>query len=244
MGIRAFTEKLTGTHIYRVLPRGVDVFHDIAMALPAFDATTVFDVGANVGQSAQVYLNKFPRAHVYCFEPVVSTFAELENRIGDNSRISCYRMALGAHMHLGQMVLQGSSDRHFLMREASTQPEVLLEPVESVAVTTLDQFCLQHHVDHIGYLKIDTEGGDLDVLKGAEDMLENQAIDFVQVEAGMNPRNHFHVSLEVLKTFLETRRYYLFGIYEQVHEWPTHSPHLRRSNPVFISDRLVESSGH
>lgn len=240
MGIRALTERLTGTHIYRVLPRGIDVFHDIATALPLFDATTVFDVGANVGQSARVYLSKFSRAHVYCFEPVATTYAELERRLGENSRISCHRLALGANMRLGQMVLHGTSDRHFLLRESPMLADVADEPIEPVAVTTLDQFCLQHRVDRIGYLKIDTEGGDLDVLRGAEDLLENQCIDFVQVEAGMNPHNSRHVSLEKLKAYLEARQYYVFGIYEQVPEWPTRSPHLRRSNPVFISNRLIE----
>lgn len=242
MGLRALTERLTGTHIYRVLPHGVDVFHDIATSLPAFDATTVFDVGANMGQSARLYLNKFPRAHVYCFEPVATTFSELENRLGENSRISCHRLALGASMRLGQMVLQGTSDRHFLLRDPKGISELVAVPVEPVAVTTVDEFCLQHHVDRIGYLKIDTEGSDLDVLRGAEEMLESQSIDFLQVEAGMNPLNNFHVSLEKIKAYLENRRYYLFGIYEQVLEWPTHSPYLRRSNSVFVSSRLIANA--
>lgn len=45
-------EKLTGTHIYRKLPRGIDVFGDMATILPNYRINVVFDVGANVGKSA------------------------------------------------------------------------------------------------------------------------------------------------------------------------------------------------
>lgn len=242
MGFRALTERLTGTHIYRVLPHGVDVFHDIATSLPAFDATTVFDVGAHGGKSARLFLNKFPRAHVYCFEPLASTFAELDSRLGDNSRISCHRLVLGAPTRSGQRVSQDMSDRYFLSREITGISGFSGESGGPVAVTTLDEFCLQHHVDRIGYLKIDTESNDLDVLRGAEDLLENQCIDFVQVEAGMNSINNLHVPLEKMKAFLETRHYYLFGIYEQVLEWSALLPQMRRSNPVFISSRLISTA--
>jgi hypothetical protein len=91
-------------------------------------------------------------------------------------------------------------------------------------------------------MKIDTEGADLDVLKGAERMLNEQRIDIVKVEAGMNPTNHLHVPFEVLKNYLESKHYFLFGIYEQKHEWPTKHPHLRRTNPIFISQQVIENN--
>ena len=64
-------------------------------------------------------------------------------------------------------------------------------------------------------------------------------MDFVEVEAGMNAGNKRHVSFEALKDYLESRSYLLFGIYGQVHEWPTKKPHLRRTNPVFVSRRMI-----
>jgi len=80
----------------------------------------------------------------------------------------------------------------------------------------------------------------MEVLKGAVNMLTWQKIDLVQVEAGMNPRNRRHVPFESLKAFLESYEYFIFGIYEQVHEWPTGEPHLRRTDTIFISQRLIE----
>jgi len=89
---------------------------------------------------------------------------------------------------------------------------------------------------------VDTEGGDLDVLLGAKKMLQSHLIDLVEVEAGMNPKNHKHVRFEILKGFLEEKGYFTFGIYEQMHEWPSKEPHLRRINAVFISSNVMENN--
>ncbi len=58
-GLRRLFERLTGTHIFRNLPRGVDRFADIRHYLPNVRIATVFDVGANVGQSARSYVANF-----------------------------------------------------------------------------------------------------------------------------------------------------------------------------------------
>jgi len=137
------------------------------------------------------------------------------------------------------MALQGNSDRFFLIGQSKESPaneDVLTEDVD---IVTLDEFCFAREIEKVNYLKIDTEGEDLEVLRGGENMLKEQRIDFVEVEAGMHAGNKRHVSFEALKDYLESRSYLLFGIYGQVHEWPTKEPHLRRTNPVFVSRRMI-----
>ena len=56
----------------------------------------------------------------------------------------------------------------------------------------------------------------------------------------MNPENHWHVPWESLNRLLASFTYSLFSIYQQQHEWPTGAPHLRRSNPVYISQQMIE----
>src|SRR3990170_1501252 len=136
--------------------------------------------------------------------------------------------------------IQDRSDMFFLLGQSKESLMNNDVTTESVDIVTLDEFCHTKRIDQINYLKIDTEGGDLEVLKGAVNMLTEQRIDLVEVEAGMNPSNNRHVPFEALKEFLESHRYFLFGIYEQVNEWPTREPHLRRTNPLFISHRMIE----
>jgi hypothetical protein len=88
-------------------------------------------------------------------------------------------------------------------------------------------------------LKIDTEGSDFDVLIGCGDMLVEHCIDIIQLESGMNSKNTWHVQFDRFKEYLELKSYYLFGIYEQVSEWRTLEPHLRRANLVFVSQEVI-----
>jgi FkbM family methyltransferase len=240
--LRRLFEKLTGTRIYRTLPRGIDRFADVENWLPNLHIGIVFDVGANIGQSARSYLANFPNAQIYCFEPVGATHRQLERQLRGYANVRSFKLALGAEAGPGTMVLEGSPDMFFLRRgaDAVTTPDDA--PVERVAVETLDNFCRSHAIDHIHYLKIDAEGADLDVLLGGEGLLNGQHVDVVEAECGMHGQNKRHVALDTLAKFLEDRSYRLFGIYEQVHEWPTGAPNLRRANPIFISDSVIREN--
>jgi len=240
--LRQVIEALTGRRIYRILPRGVDIAQDLAHALPAYRVDTIFDVGANIGQSAREYLRCFPGSRIYCFEPAQKTFCTLQNNLRGQQRIRCFNQALGAAVARGKIVLQGSSEMFFVAGQANRMPIDEQTRVEEIDITTIDAFCHAENVGRISYLKVDTEGGDLEVLKGAANMLVEQRIDFVQVEAGMNVNNKWHVPFELLKGHLESSGYFLFGIYDQMAEWPTNQPHLRRTNPVFIAERAIRES--
>src|SRR5688572_5338493 len=107
--------------------------------------------------------------------------------------------------------------------------------VDVVEISTLTRYCKENNIKNISYLKIDTEGFDLQVLKSGETMLRNHSIDFIEIEVGMNPANDTHVPWEEIKKYMENMDYYLFGIYDQIREWKLQKPYLRRSNLVFLS---------
>ena len=231
--IRRFYPK----QVTKTLPRGRDVMHDLQEIVSLDRLKVIFDVGANVGQSSEVYLNICPNSQIYCFEPVDRTFRQLEMRFAHVGRIKCYNVALGATSESGVMIIEENSSRCRLVGAQTENVTREQENAETTRITTIDEFCKAAKIDHIDYLKIDTEGGDLEVLKGADEMLSARRIDVIEVEAGMNPFNTFHVPMELLKPWLESRNYLLFGVYEQIREWPTGEQHLRRANLVFISDK-------
>jgi len=236
--LERLTGKVTGAHILHSLPRGVDVYHDLARDLPNHTVGVVFDVGANIGQSVAAYRHAFPGARIVCFEPVGATFAHLRNTFAGDGRVQCHRMALGAEKGAAVMLLEGGNTMYRITDRRDSRGS----PLEEVEVNTIDAFCEEHRYSGIGFLKIDTEGYDLEVLRGAESMLRGQAIDILQVEAAMNGRNDRHVPFERFPRFLEPMGYFLFGVYEQVPEWPTREPTLRRANLVFLSTTVIESN--
>ena len=79
---------------------------------------------------------------------------------------------------------------------ATHYPRVL-----DVQVTTLDLYCAQHNIAHIHFMKIDTEGNDLRVLRGAKEMLRAERIDVAQFEynhAWINARAYLRDAFELV----------------------------------------------
>ena len=237
--LKNWVESLTGTYIFRYLPRGIDVFRDIEVALPGFRIETIFDVGANTGQSASTYVKRFPTARILCFEPVAETFRQLRSNTRKHEQIRCFMLALSSREGKGTVQARGTATKNRLLSESETLSQSDDAPLQEVDVTTLTAVCKAEKINWISYLKIDTEGGDLEVLKGAEDHLAQQRVDLVEVEAGMGPDNELHVPFGVLQDYLGQRGYVLFGIYEQAYK-RAGAPSLRRTNPVFMSSRMVE----
>lgn len=239
--IKEFVEKSMNIYIYRRLPRGIDLFYDISNYLPMLNIKVVFDVGANVGQSARNYLQWFPDSIIYCFEPVIENYNQLLVNIKNNKRIKNFNLAIGSSRGKGEILIQGKLSRlSSLQNRKKNLPKNNTFDKEDVNIEKLDDFCQAKNIDYINFLKVDTEGNDLEVLKGANNMLNNYQIDIVEIESGMNPNNKLHVPFEKIKKHLESKKYFLFGIYEQVGEVLTKEPHLRRVNSVFISEAVIK----
>lgn len=243
-------EQVTGTRIFRRLPHGCDIFFDIRSTFPSYQPEVFFDVGANIGQSAIKYHNLFPSSYIYCFEPVTRTFEELQNNTKRFSNCQCFNIALSSSERKGKIFAKGISTGNYLLEDSdnSLKSQLFINatgecidyqvPIEKIDIKTIDIFCKKRNIQNISYLKIDTEGNELQVIKGSNNLLRQSSIDFIEIESGLNPYNKKHIPLEVLKSSLEEYDYLLFGIYEQFQEVFIHKPYLRRSNCVFISPSM------
>ncbi|MEC8044637.1 MAG: FkbM family methyltransferase [Verrucomicrobiota bacterium] len=222
------------------LPHGVDLHVDISKQMPGWDkkARVFVDVGSNIGDTAQEILCSYSNVRLYCFEPVLNTFEKLAQRFSNASNVNCVRLALSSSNGMAKMNITGNSE---MFRIVSQNTNSTYDSYEEVEMSTLDHFCKKNEISHIHFLKIDTEGNDLEVLLGSKKYLENQKIDIIQVESGMHYSNDRHCSFEALKELLENNKYYLFGLYEQVEEWVLGKINLRRVNAVYISQNVLNS---
>jgi hypothetical protein len=75
---------------------GVDLWFDIARLSErwGFPINRVFDVGANIGQTALPVLAHFPNAEVYSFEPHPDTFKRLAEALKGRGRAQAFNIAL------------------------------------------------------------------------------------------------------------------------------------------------------
>jgi FkbM family methyltransferase len=145
---------------------------------------TVLDVGAHDGGYISEVLEFMPNANIFGFEPHPDSFNRLQKM--QNKQCTVVNAAVGEAA--GTCTLydyaraQGS-------QHASTIAGVINEihhdnDVNSWTVPriTLDDFVRTHAIPHIHLLKIDTEGAELNVLRGAESILKENKIDVIQLE--------------------------------------------------------------
>ena len=229
-------EKSIGVSIFKKVPFGIDQFADIRNSMQSYRIDTVVDVGSNTGQSALAMIDKLPDAIIHCVEPSYETYLNLSQNLREHEKVICHNVAIGDCN--GELELfHGENDSSMCTLNKPADNRAI---ANIVAMKSFDSFCEENGIGHVSYLKIDTEGYDLNVLKGAERLLSEQKVDFVEVEAGMNPRNSYHVPLQDMKVFLEARGYLMFGMYDQVQEWIDKKPYLRRCDAVFISSTLSD----
>ena len=210
-------------------------FRDISEVLPNLEITTIFDIGANVGDTVDEVLREFPRASVHAFEPVGATFAKLSSRYASNARVKCHDYALGSVEGSVTITARGTATGNRIVTEAGDMP------VENVIVRAGDNVLAELGVTKVSFMKIDTEGFDLETLKGFEKSLSYQNVDVFQVEVGMGPQNTKHIPLSVVNEFAVRSGYWLFKLYNQVQE-KKGKPVARRADAVFISDAIASQN--
>ena len=200
MSTRRLLRSLVSAFGYRVsrldtLPFGIDPWYDVQRLSDRLDlpVTTIIDVGANVGQSAATFLEHFPSARIISFEPHHPSFETLSQAIA-SPRFRAVNLALGDRA--GESVLHECPESSVLNSLLAATPTTALgrratRPV-TTRVETLDRWCEREGVPTIDLLKIDTEGFDLNVLRGAEALLSRGAVSFVFTEFfAVQPRSEF-----------------------------------------------------
>jgi FkbM family methyltransferase len=203
-------ERLLRVQVYPVAPFGVDPYASLVDLMDWAPGHVVFDVGANEGRAA-VRLNRhLPTPTVYAFEPVGSTFRKLCARAEHLPDVRPLNLALGAEPGRRTIYLHEKD----IMNSFSP---TWSEPVgtEEVEVETLDRVVERQGIDFVHFLKIDTEGHELEVLEGARGALAARRIGIILLEVGMDPRVSPHTSLEGVRCHLAPFGYVLHGVFNQ-----------------------------
>ena len=222
--VKLIIESLLDVKIYSNHAHGREDWFDLKQTGLGIDV--IFDVGANIGQSAQKFREAFPQSIIYCFEPVNSIFNQLKNNLDKYHNVSCYQIGLGSSICQLPIYLTDHSNTSSFKRPKFITGE------EVAHVDTIDNFSLENNVDHIDLLKIDAEGFDLEVLKGACRCLSSKSISFILIEVGFNPEDEIHVLFDDVRSFLWDKGYTVFGIYDQTMEW-SGKHQLRYANVCF-----------
>lgn len=129
-----------------------------------------FDLGANLGDWALTVNSLAPECRVHCFEPSPRTVRTLRTNLAGRENLTVHHLGVGDRE--GMLAFHdygdGSVMSSFLSREGSTGERA--ERVIDVPIGTLDAFLEAHSIASVDYAKIDTEGYEMPILRGAQEI--------------------------------------------------------------------------
>ena len=154
---------------------------------------TIVDAGAHVGKVTARYREMFPEARIHSFEPAAPAFEQLEKRFADDDGTFVYQTALSDERGSARLCVNRDDVTNSLLASSSSVSDrdladrmTTLEQVE-VPSTTLDEWSDDQGVDQIHILKMDVQGAELAVLRGAERKLSSQDVWLVYSEVSFAP---------------------------------------------------------
>lgn len=217
MTIRAVRSALRGIGLrvsyYRVVRDATRLFATKASEL---GVKTVFDIGANTGQFAEELRADGYRGRLVSFEPTSAAHAELTSRAeGDPLWDIVARMALGdaneeSHINVSANS-QSSSLLQVMDRSVAAEAQSAFTGTEAVAVRRLDDVVQPTWASPFA-LKIDTQGYELQVLRGAPECLKSTQL--ILVEMSLVKLYDLGVSFAELYEFFENQGFHCISLVE------------------------------
>ncbi|MDZ4685101.1 MAG: FkbM family methyltransferase [Planctomycetaceae bacterium] len=178
----------------------------------------IFDVGANVGKYSQAALKIFgDQCRIHAFEPATATADQYAANLGADPQVALHRLALSDAAGIAKLYFESEGSP-----VATLNPESLdgmygqSSRIEEVQTATLDDLCTRQGIDRIHLLKMDAEGHEFQILKGAGELLAAGRIDGIQWEFAYNnvySRVFFRDFFELLSPQYHLFRLVKDGIY-------------------------------
>lgn len=131
----------------------------------------IYDIGANVGTWTLLAKVIFSEAQVHAFEPLAKHVAGFKNIKGSVGSIHLHPVALGNTKATQVMQVASFSDASSLVEMGSRMAEdfkVNKAGEETVAVERLDDYAAANGLPAPDLLKLDVQGYELEVFRGAE----------------------------------------------------------------------------
>ena len=160
----------------------------------------VFDVGANVGNWSQSFLQAIPDAKVFMFDPSPGCQAAIRQKALPG--ITLFPFALGEVAEQKNYFSSSATDGSASLHSRHDTPfQDLTYQSTVVEVRTLDELIESEQIDFVDFMKMDIEGHELFALRGAKRALAAGKIRALSFEFGcgnINSRTCFRDFWELL----------------------------------------------
>lgn len=193
-----------------------DAYETMAEVLDGCDIGAVLDVGAYVGSACDRLLEVFPESVIYAFEPVRESFERLSGRMAGEPRVTPVNLAVGDRDGEVEILINGQPDTSSALPPTEACVRYHGEKVraahrECATMVTLDRWAQRNPGVPISALKIDVQGLELSVLKGARGLLASSVL-AVLSEAQLSPIYEGGASFAEIDLFLREQGFVLHQV--------------------------------
>ena len=177
---------------------------------------TIIDIGSNKGQFILLMEQIFPNKIVYSFEPIIEMINKQKKFFKYKKNITFHNLALGSSICSKEFLITSRMDSSsFLKVVSNTNKSKNYSVIEKrdIKVSTLDEIFLNEKISHPILIKMDVQGYELEVLKGANDLLKKT--DYLLLEVS---ENEMYQNQPTEKIIVEYRKNFNFEIYRS-NDW-------------------------
>jgi len=142
-----------------------------------------FDIGANIGLFS-LHASKIIGDHgkIIAFEPTPITFNRLKSNIEINRFLNIKTENIGLSDTCGMIKFHTSNDGYDAWNSFATLTDIGECSEIDVTTDTLDNYIQTNNIEKIDLIKLDVEGWELNVLKGAKELLSRSDSPVLLVE--------------------------------------------------------------
>ena len=202
--LRKLIKKILSSRGYEVYRKDFYDFNDLRVLghlFPNNKDMTIIDAGGNTGQTVNRFKSFWPNSMVHSFEPDPDVFLELDKNTRDLTGVIANNTGLGDEVTVKsfhKMQDSGSSSFIPVNKESRTyqimQSDCNLkhhnktalraseDQVIKCSITTLDEYCRKNKISKIDLLKMDVQGYEPNILRGAKEILKNNSVDAILTE--------------------------------------------------------------
>ena len=179
------------------------------------------DVGAHEGETSNLFSKHLNIKKIYCFEPSSINYKNLKKKILKKANIFLFNVGLGerdGEEDFNQLEESSSStlvelnekSKYFIKKKKILNLFIKKDFknfYQTVNIMKLKNFMHNNSIEYIDILKIDTEGYEMKVIRGAEEKIKN--IDYIYFE------HHFDDMLKKDYTLSDVHNYLIKNGFEK-----------------------------
>lgn len=192
---------------------------NILKSLKKLNINYIFDVGSHRGESIDYFIKLKNLKKIQSFEPQKDIFLVLKKKYKNNNKVILNQIALSQNENYKDFYINDLSSTSSFSRlnkkslwlkiknKILNKKNPIINKIK-IRSLTIDKFIKQKKIKKIDLLKIDTEGHELEVLKGALKTIKEQKVKFILIELHFS-KMYQNYSKKKIESFLAKNNFFL-----------------------------------